>query len=110
MLSRFIQLQDCGHVLELEDMDNLMKTDTETIAIRACPLCRKPIINTNRYKDTVLNTFEHDINPIKECVFGDKKLINEKKLDLKNRIKAFFKTYTSVIGEYIIFVSYIVCI
>ncbi|XP_060803319.1 NFX1-type zinc finger-containing protein 1 [Amyelois transitella] len=77
--ARFIQLQDCPHVLEVDDMDNLMMGDLETVSIRACPFCRKSIINTHRYKDLINTQIQTDINHIKRKIFGDEKKIQEKR-------------------------------
>ncbi|CAH2048546.1 unnamed protein product, partial [Iphiclides podalirius] len=84
--ARFIKLQDCTHVMELENMDTFMMADKETIAIRTCPFCRKPIINTSRYKDLVNNTFAMEINPVKERVYGTKEKIEIKKKELLEKL------------------------
>ncbi|KAI8436677.1 hypothetical protein MSG28_010165 [Choristoneura fumiferana] len=65
-----IQLQDCSHILDVETLDNFMKSETETIQIPQCPMCRKPIVNTYRYKDMINKMLRNDINPIKEKVYG----------------------------------------
>ncbi|KAF9797452.1 hypothetical protein SFRURICE_005928, partial [Spodoptera frugiperda] len=80
---KFILLQDCGHILEVDDMDTLMLGDQENIKIRTCPFCRKPIINTNRYKDIVNKRFKDDINPIKIRVYGTHNKIFEKISELR---------------------------
>lgn len=95
---RFIQLQDCPHILEVDDMDNLMMGDSSTIAIRQCPFCRKPIINTQRYKDLVNNLFANDINPIKERVYGNREQIEEKERELKDDIAALKKQHADTIA------------
>ncbi|KAJ0176718.1 hypothetical protein K1T71_007897 [Dendrolimus kikuchii] len=94
----FIQLQDCPHVIELEDMDTLMLGDADSIKIRTCPICRKPIINTNRYKNNVNKTFKEDINPIKIRVYGDSVTIKKKKIEVLEKIGGYSKTYRSMIG------------
>lgn len=73
-------------------MDNLMLGDQEDIKIRTCPFCRKPIINTNRYKDVVNNMFKNEINPIKERVYGTKKQIAEKMSELRLKAIKFKQT------------------
>ncbi|KAH9628814.1 hypothetical protein HF086_004974 [Spodoptera exigua] len=79
---KFILLEDCGHVLEIDDMDSLMLGDQENIKIRTCPFCRKPIINTKRYKDIVNKRFKEDINPIKLRVYGRNEIISAKITEL----------------------------
>ncbi|XP_052747658.1 NFX1-type zinc finger-containing protein 1-like, partial [Galleria mellonella] len=84
--AKFVQLEDCPHVLEVDDMDNLMMGDSESIAIRTCPFCRKPIINTQRYKDLISHLFVTDINPIKKRVFGDYADIDQKRKEISEVI------------------------
>ncbi|XP_013143932.1 PREDICTED: NFX1-type zinc finger-containing protein 1-like [Papilio polytes] len=87
--AKFIQLQDCPHVMEVQEMDGLMMADKETIAIRTCPFCRKPIINTNRYKDLVNRTFALEINPVKERVYGTTAQIQNKQIELQKALNEF---------------------
>lgn len=68
--------------MEIEDADNLMNGDKETISIKACPFCRKPIINTYRYKDRVNEMYLTEINPIKERVYGTFLQVREKQAEL----------------------------
>ncbi|XP_072949023.1 NFX1-type zinc finger-containing protein 1-like [Epargyreus clarus] len=84
---KFVLLEDCNHVLELENMNNLMFGDKDTVSIRACPYCRKPIINTHRYKDFVNDMFKKEINPIKERVYGTQAQIKAKKAELKAKVQ-----------------------
>ncbi|CAH0398415.1 unnamed protein product [Chilo suppressalis] len=91
--AKFIQLQDCSHIMEVEDADNLMKSDKETVAIRSCPFCRKPIINTYRYKDLINEMYKMEINPIKERVYGTKAQVIEKSNKLKEALTDFLETH-----------------
>ncbi|XP_053609181.1 NFX1-type zinc finger-containing protein 1-like [Plodia interpunctella] len=84
--ARFIQLQDCPHILEVDDMDCLMTGDTATISVRACPFCRKSIISTRRYKDLINHQFNTDINLIKRKIFGDQNMINNLKKECEEAI------------------------
>ncbi|CAH0715659.1 unnamed protein product, partial [Brenthis ino] len=88
----FVVLKDCGHVMEFETLETLMNSESESISLRACPTCRKPIINTHRYKDKVNEQFKTDINPIKERVFGTEKQIAATKLQLTEKILSLRKT------------------
>ena len=74
-------------------MDTLMMGDQENIKIRACPFCRKAIINTNRYKDIVNRMFKEDINPIKLKVYGTNKQIQLKQKELKTKVGEFSEKY-----------------
>ncbi|XP_048478338.1 NFX1-type zinc finger-containing protein 1 isoform X3 [Plutella xylostella] len=80
--AKFVKLQDCTHILEVEDFDNLMKGDESSITIRSCPFCRKAIINTHRYKDLVNAAYKNDINPVKEKIYGTKEQIELKKKEI----------------------------
>ncbi|CAH0691773.1 unnamed protein product [Spodoptera exigua] len=88
---KFILLEDCGHVLEIDDMDSLMLGDQENIKIRTCPFCRKPIINTKRYKDIVNKRFKEDINPIKLRVYGRNEIISAKITELHGKMEKYKK-------------------
>ncbi|XP_028173495.1 NFX1-type zinc finger-containing protein 1-like isoform X1 [Ostrinia furnacalis] len=91
--AKFIQLQDCSHIMAVEDADNLMQGDKETITIRACPFCRKPIINTYRYKDLVNEMYRTEINPIKERVYGTQENVKNKQRELIGALSAFKITH-----------------
>ncbi|XP_041979115.1 NFX1-type zinc finger-containing protein 1-like [Aricia agestis] len=67
----FVLIEDCGHVLHSEDMENLMNGDQETIGVRKCPFCRRAIINTQRYKNTISEMFKKNINPVKRKIYGN---------------------------------------
>lgn len=83
--------------MEVEDADNLMQGDKETITIRACPFCRKPIINTYRYKDRVNEMYRTEINPIKERVYGTQEQVKTKQDELIATITAFKNTHSKPI-------------
>nr|XP_021188213.2 NFX1-type zinc finger-containing protein 1 isoform X1 [Helicoverpa armigera] len=97
---KFILLQDCGHVLELDNMDTLMLGDQENIKIRTCPFCRKAIINTARYKDVVNKMFKNDINPIKVRVYGTNRQIGEKIKQLRGNVAVFSEKYDVILKGY----------
>ena len=72
--------------MEFETLESLMNSKSEVISLPACPICRKPIINTHRYKDIVNHQIETEINPIKERVYGTKQEIHETTLKLKEKL------------------------
>jgi hypothetical protein len=80
-----------------------MQGDTETVNIRSCPFCRKPIINTGRYKDLVNRTYKMEINPIKEKVYGTDEQIKIKRNELHETFTNFSKLNESIIkgNEYL---------
>lgn len=78
-------------------MDNLMMGDSKTVKIRCCPFCRKPIINTGRYKDLVNATFKNEINPIKERVYGTEEIIAATLHKLKADLGSYRAKYVAVL-------------
>ncbi|KAJ8731482.1 hypothetical protein PYW07_004646 [Mythimna separata] len=97
---KFIVLQDCNHIMEVDSMDSLMMGDQENIQIRKCPYCRKAIINTNRYKDTVNKMFKNDINPIKLRVYGTNEAIRMKLKELQRNVDRFAAEYAIYLQDY----------
>lgn len=88
--------------MEVENMDNLMRGDSDTVNIRCCPFCRKPIINTGRYKDIVNATFKNEINVIKTKVHGTKAEIAAAVNKLKADLGSYRTKYTNMLhGRYL---------
>ncbi|XP_069359382.1 NFX1-type zinc finger-containing protein 1-like [Maniola hyperantus] len=92
----FIVLEDCGHVMEFENMENLMKGKSDLIAIHSCPYCRAPIINTPRYKDIVNRLLKEAINPVKERVYGDAEKIIARRAELHETVANFHNIHSSI--------------
>ncbi|XP_047991491.1 NFX1-type zinc finger-containing protein 1-like [Leguminivora glycinivorella] len=90
--AKLIQLQDCPHIWDVDTLDTLMNSENESIQIKACPLCREPIINTYRYKDLVNKMLKNDINPIKEKVYGTEQLRSKKRVELYKKVKDLGET------------------
>ena len=53
--ARFIELSDCGHVVEVKAMDFWMDEDSgsDDIRLKQCPICQTPIRISYRYADIV---------------------------------------------------------
>ncbi|XP_019640137.1 PREDICTED: NFX1-type zinc finger-containing protein 1-like [Branchiostoma belcheri] len=47
--ARFAQLRDCGHVLEVNGLDQWMDTIDRNIQLKPCPKCKTPVRSTPRY-------------------------------------------------------------
>lgn len=62
--SRFVMLEDCGHVIEAEAMKNLMDGVTSKIGFQKCPQCLQPIYNNRRHRSAIINTYE-DVRKVK---------------------------------------------
>ncbi|XP_053409251.1 NFX1-type zinc finger-containing protein 1-like isoform X2 [Mercenaria mercenaria] len=69
--SRFVQLQDCGHLVRYDIMDEYMDID-EGARLKRCPLCKEPIrtTNGNRYEN-IVNKIYIEINNFKRFVLRD---------------------------------------
>ncbi|CAH0548132.1 unnamed protein product [Brassicogethes aeneus] len=79
--ARFVQLKDCGHVLESEGLNRwFMKTDSE-IQVKACPKCKSPVIKTLRFSD-YLKQAMLDVEKVKSKVNGTKDDNETKTLEL----------------------------
>ncbi|XP_023016144.2 NFX1-type zinc finger-containing protein 1 isoform X1 [Leptinotarsa decemlineata] len=62
--ARFVELQDCGHVMESVGMKCWLENDDGEIQIKVCPKCKTPIINTQRFSEYVKRALL-DINSVK---------------------------------------------
>ncbi|XP_077298367.1 NFX1-type zinc finger-containing protein 1-like [Arctopsyche grandis] len=83
--AKFIKLIDCKHIIEVEGMDNWIKSLEEgEIAYPRCPHCSTAVMNTPRYSNAIKMTFDN-IQNVKRKIYGNpvenKALI--KKLDLE---------------------------
>ncbi|XP_030230319.1 NFX1-type zinc finger-containing protein 1 isoform X5 [Gadus morhua] len=74
----FIQLEDCGHIVESEAMDTYMEMDQKSedneqmvIKLKECPRCRTPIRRNLRYGSHI-NRSLAEIEKVKEKITGHK--------------------------------------
>ncbi|XP_045518315.1 NFX1-type zinc finger-containing protein 1-like [Pieris brassicae] len=88
--AKLVLLEDCNHIIEVEEMDTWMSSKMDTIGIKTCPKCRKPIFKSYRYKDIINNIFKFDINPVKEKVYGSKRDITVKMEELNNKLQHIY--------------------
>ncbi|KAK4298586.1 hypothetical protein Pmani_029078 [Petrolisthes manimaculis] len=56
--TRFVLLEDCGHIIEAQTLKNLMEEATSTIGFKKCPKCRQTIFSNRRYHSVIINTYE----------------------------------------------------
>ena len=74
--ARFVQLEDCGHVLEVGGMDQWMELSerstegTVDIQLKCCPKCKTPVRRSRRY-GTIVNRTLADIEEVKSRIIGD---------------------------------------
>ena len=98
--ARFVELEDCGHIVEVTSLDQWMKmkTDKDTnavedqaIQLKVCPKCKTPIRRNLRY-GTVVNEVLNDIEFIKQKVFGVPAEMSHKKEDLLDILEDKLRT------------------
>ncbi|ESO98811.1 hypothetical protein LOTGIDRAFT_213601 [Lottia gigantea] len=99
--ARFVQLKDCGHVIEYESLDNWMKEGTsssETISIqmKTCPKCKTPIRRCVRY-GSIINRLLQSVDQVKQTYIGNKTAIEKLRRELQGR--ALRKPVTSAVSS-----------
>ncbi|KAM6927491.1 NFX1-type zinc finger-containing protein 1 [Xenentodon cancila] len=89
----FIQLEDCGHIVEATAMDHYMKIDEKgpanegeqvAIKLKECPKCKTPIRKNLRYGSHI-NRSLAEIEMVKEKINGRQSDIEAKKTTLKSQ-------------------------
>ncbi|XP_064640121.1 NFX1-type zinc finger-containing protein 1-like [Lineus longissimus] len=86
--ARFIQLEDCGHVIEVGGMDQWMDAREEavgpegiSIQMKKCPRCSIPIRKHLRYGSIVKQTLK-DIEAVKVHILGERHLVKDRHIHL----------------------------
>ncbi|XP_077386229.1 NFX1-type zinc finger-containing protein 1 [Festucalex cinctus] len=96
--ARFIQLEDCGHIIEHESMDTYMSMDEErqeneegrvAIKLKECPKCRTPIRKNLRYGSHI-NKSLVAIELVKEKICGDQVDLKMHSQELLNELESLF--------------------
>uniref|UniRef100_A0A8C3VVW4 NFX1-type zinc finger-containing protein 1 n=1 Tax=Catagonus wagneri TaxID=51154 RepID=A0A8C3VVW4_9CETA len=70
--ARFVQLEDCSHIFEVQALDcymNEQKDDEVAIKLKVCPICQVPIRKNLRYGTSIKQRLE-EIEVIKEKIQG----------------------------------------
>ncbi|XP_006839258.1 PREDICTED: NFX1-type zinc finger-containing protein 1 [Chrysochloris asiatica] len=70
--ARFVQLEDCSHIFEVQGLDQYMneqKDDEVAIKLKVCPICQVPIRKNLRYGASIKQRLE-EIEVIKERIQG----------------------------------------
>ncbi|XP_066519944.1 NFX1-type zinc finger-containing protein 1 [Hoplias malabaricus] len=86
----FIQLEDCGHIIESTALDHYMSIDEDvgadldqrSVRLKECPKCRKPIRRNVRY-GAHINRSLAEIEKVKVKINGLQSDINQQKKELK---------------------------
>ena len=70
--ARFVELEDCKHVIEVTSLDKWMDDiKTEQIKLKECPKCKMPIRRNLRYGNIIKQTL-NDIELVKQRILGSK--------------------------------------
>ncbi|XP_076869960.1 NFX1-type zinc finger-containing protein 1 [Brachyhypopomus gauderio] len=108
--ARFVQLEDCKHIVESTAMDMFMGMDEgqeagldqRAIRLKECPRCRTPIRRNVRYGAHINRCLE-DIENVKEQISGLQSDIQSKQEELQiflqgkeNLIGQFYKEYMQI--------------
>jgi len=90
--ARFVELADCGHVFEVEMMDQWMDQaetthDGKPVAVqfKRCPKCRVPIRTSLRYGNIVKKIFA-DFERVKQKILLDEGRRDQKVAMLKGKV------------------------
>ncbi|XP_037356024.1 NFX1-type zinc finger-containing protein 1 [Talpa occidentalis] len=70
--ARFVQLEDCSHIFEVQALDRYMnerKDDEVAIKLKVCPVCQVPIRKNLRYGTSIKQRLE-EIEIVKEKIQG----------------------------------------
>lgn len=91
--ARFIELADCGHVLEAEGLIGWLNTEPESngstsIQMKVCPKC-KTIIRKTRNLNKFVQKCLHDLELVKKKLYGDVKENRKLQMNLNKKICAF---------------------
>lgn len=81
--ARFVQLEDCSHIFEVQALDRYMNEQGDEVAIKlkVCPICQVPIRKNLRYGTSLKQCLE-EIEVVKEKILGSagEIAVNQKRL------------------------------
>ncbi|XP_040837269.1 NFX1-type zinc finger-containing protein 1 [Ochotona curzoniae] len=83
--ARFVQLEDCNHIFEVQALDRYMneqKDDEVAIRLKVCPVCQVPIRKNLRYGASIKQRME-EIEVVKGKIQGSAKEIAANQQQLK---------------------------
>ncbi len=91
--ARFVQLEDCGHFIEVNGLDTWMQMADQDVTghqvdiqLKKCPKCSTIIRRNLRYGNTIKQMLL-DIEKVKKRMFGDEATIRRKRIDLGTKIR-----------------------
>lgn len=84
--ARFVQLEDCGHVIEVTGLDRWMDQENNEIGMKVCPKCKTPIRRNLRY-GAVIKRQLADVEEVKAKLAGDAKTIGDNRRAVEHNIE-----------------------
>ncbi|XP_078688760.1 NFX1-type zinc finger-containing protein 1-like [Branchiostoma floridae x Branchiostoma belcheri] len=69
--TRFVQLEECGHVLEVSGLDQWMDSTEKDIQLKTCPKCQTPIRHNLRYGTVIKKTLAMIEKTVKKQGYRD---------------------------------------
>ncbi|KAH0511027.1 NFX1-type zinc finger-containing protein 1 [Microtus ochrogaster] len=87
--ARFVQLEDCNHIFEVQGLDRYMNEQDDEVAIRlkVCPICQVPIRKNLRYGKSIKQRLE-EIEIVKEKIQGSAGEIADSQEQLKTLLES----------------------
>ncbi|XP_001949970.2 NFX1-type zinc finger-containing protein 1 [Acyrthosiphon pisum] len=92
--ARFVYLEDCEHTIESEALTQWMNQNDEEICLKQCPLCKTPILKTQRFMNQVKVILE-DISNIKTKQYGELSVIRGNTKTIINSLKSLNNNFFS---------------
>ncbi|XP_075772705.1 NFX1-type zinc finger-containing protein 1-like isoform X2 [Pelodiscus sinensis] len=90
--ARFVLLEDCGHILEVQGLDRWMDgepegTEAQHVQLKLCPKCATPIQHNTRYNN-VIKGIQQKIKDIKLRIQGSREELEAGKQQLLLRLSS----------------------
>ena len=97
----YIELMDCNHVFEVNNLDYWMEGTQEgetdsAVQLKVCPKCKTPIRRSLRYGNIVKKTLA-DIENVKKIKLEEQRQLKVKRFQLEERIDKLVKKYPEVV-------------
>lgn len=80
-------MEDCGHIIESRGLEQWINQNNEEIMLKQCPLCKTPILRTQRFMNQVKLILK-DILTIKNKQYGELSVITSHKEKVMNSLKS----------------------
>ncbi|XP_054995479.1 NFX1-type zinc finger-containing protein 1 isoform X1 [Sorex araneus] len=87
--ARFVQLEDCNHIFEVQSLDRYMieqEDDEVAIKLKVCPVCQVPIRKNLRYGTSIKKRLE-EIEIVKKKIQGSAGDIGDRQEQLKGMLE-----------------------